>query len=102
LPFLLDLDLREDRNQIWRTAHRFEEWSSFSEMAVRLVTCGTSEADAERILSMQRNIAGLHGTRFGLSSMEARLREWASRPTEVHAIHAAMDEDDELDDSDAD
>jgi hypothetical protein len=30
--------------------------------------------DAERILSMQRNIAGLHGTRFGLVFMEARLR----------------------------
>jgi hypothetical protein len=38
-------------------------------------TCWGCILDAEHILSMQRNIAGLHATRFGLPSMEARLRE---------------------------
>jgi hypothetical protein len=75
---------------------------NLSELALRLVTCGTPEADAERLLSMQRNTAGLHGTRFGLPSMEARLREWSNRPTQVHVSLGAMGGGDELDDSDAD
>jgi hypothetical protein len=53
------------------------------------------EADAELLLSMQRNITGLHGTRFGLPSMEARLREWANRPTQVQVGLGAMDVGDE-------
>jgi hypothetical protein len=61
-----------------------------SELVLQLVACGTSEADAERLLSMQSNIAGLHGTRFGLPSMEARLREWANRPTQVQVSLGAM------------
>jgi hypothetical protein len=38
------------------------------------MSCGTSEADAERLFSLERNIAGLHGTRFSLPGMVARLR----------------------------
>jgi hypothetical protein len=87
---------------IWRAAHRFEEWPGLSELAVRLMTCGTSEADAERLLPMHRKIAGLHGTRFGIPSMEARLREWANRPTQVQVSLGVMNGGDELDDSDAD
>jgi hypothetical protein len=49
-----------------------------SEFALQMMTCGPSEADAERSLSMQRNIAGLHGTRFGLLLMDARLRKWVN------------------------
>jgi hypothetical protein len=33
-----------------------------------------SKASAQRVLLMQTNIAGLHGTRFGIRTMEARLR----------------------------
>jgi hypothetical protein len=73
-----------------------------SELALRIVTCETSEADVERLLSIQRNIAGLHGTRFGLPSMDARLREWANRPTQVLVSVGAMDGGNELDNSDAD
>jgi hypothetical protein len=68
------------------------------ELALRFVTCGTSEAGAERFLSMQRNIAGLRGTRFGPPSMEARLREWANRQTQVQVNLGAMGGGDELDD----
>jgi hypothetical protein len=81
VPFLQHLDGREEPNMIWRAAHRFEEWFALSEFALPLVTCGTSEADTERLLSMQCNIAGLHGTSFDLPSMEANLREWVSHPT---------------------
>jgi hypothetical protein len=73
-----------------------------SKLALQLVTCGTSEADVERLLSMQRDIAGLHKTRFGLPSMEACLREWANRPMKVQVNLGAMAGGDELDHSDAD
>jgi hypothetical protein len=102
VPFLQRLNGSEEPNMIWRAAHRFEEWSALSELALRIVTYGMSEADTERLLSMQCNIAGLHGTRFSLPSMEARLREWANRPTQVQVSLGAMGGRDELDDSDAD
>jgi hypothetical protein len=57
VPFLQHLDGSEEPNMIWRAAHRFKEWSALSELALRLVTCGRSEADVERLLSVQRNIA---------------------------------------------
>jgi hypothetical protein len=98
VAFLQHLDGSEKPNMIWRAAHRFEEWSALSELALQLVICRTSETDAEHLLSMQRNIAGRHRTRFGLPSMEARLREWTNRPTQVQASLGG----DELDDSDAD
>jgi hypothetical protein len=63
------------------------------------VTGATSEADAERLFLMQRNISGLHGTRFGLPSMEARLRERVNPPTQVQVSVGAMGRGDELDDS---
>lgn len=72
--FVLDPSARESVNSMWRIAHRYEKWSTFADLALRLISCGTSEADAERVLSMQKNIASLHGTRFGISTMEARLR----------------------------
>jgi hypothetical protein len=75
---------------------------NLSELVLRLATCGTSEADAKYLLSMQYNIAGLHRTRFGLPSMEASLREWANRPTQVQVSLGAMGGGDELDDSDVD
>jgi hypothetical protein len=83
VSLLHHLDGSEEPNMIWRAVHRFEEWSALSELALRLVTCGMSEADTERLLSMQRKIAGLHGKRFGLPSMEARLREWVNCSTQV-------------------
>jgi hypothetical protein len=102
VPFLQHLDGSEEPNVIWRAVHRFEKCSALFELALRLVTCGTSEADAKRLLSMKRNIARLHGTRSGLPSMEVRLREWANRPTQVQVSLGAMGGGDELDDSDAD
>jgi hypothetical protein len=61
VSFMRDGNFIDDPNSNWQTAHRLEDWQSFSELALRFVTCGTFEADAERILSMQRNVAGLHG-----------------------------------------
>jgi hypothetical protein len=74
IPFALDEAAQGSVNSLWRIAHRYEKWTSFADLALRLVSSGVSEADAERILSMQKNIAGLHGTRFGRTTMEARIR----------------------------
>jgi hypothetical protein len=46
----------------------------FAELGLRIVPCTTSESDAERILSMQKSVAGLHGTRFTIAGMTDRLR----------------------------
>jgi hypothetical protein len=62
-------------------------------------TCWACVLDAERILSMQRNIAGLHAKRSRLPSLEARLREWAHRPTQVELTRGATGEENKLDDS---
>jgi hypothetical protein len=70
--FLLDVSVLISPDQLWGRAHRYEQWSQFSELALRLVSCPPSESDAGRTLSTQRNILGLHGTRFGL---EACLKE---------------------------
>jgi hypothetical protein len=48
VPFLQHLDGSKEPNVIWRAAHRFEKCSALFELALRLVTCGTSEADAAR------------------------------------------------------
>jgi hypothetical protein len=71
---LLDSIALSSPDQIWRAAHRYDQWSGFAELALRLVSCSTSESDAERVLSMQKSIAALHGTRFGIRGIEARLR----------------------------
>jgi hypothetical protein len=102
VSFFQHLDGSEEPNMIWRAANRFEEWSSLSELTLRLATCGTSEANTKRVLSMQRNIAGFYRTRFSLPSIEARLRDWANRPTQVQVSLGAMGGGDERDDSDAD
>jgi hypothetical protein len=80
-PFVLDQAAHESVNCLWRIAHRYQMWAPFADLALRLISCGVSEADAERLLSLQRNIAGLHGTRFGIATMEARLRSRTATST---------------------
>jgi hypothetical protein len=63
-------------------------------------TCWACIRDANRILSMQRNVALLHGKQFGLPSMEASLREWANCPTQVQLTRGAPGQGNQLDDSD--
>jgi hypothetical protein len=51
-----------------------------ADLALGLVSCGVSEAAADRVLSMQEDIACLHGTRFGISTIEARLTSAKTLP----------------------
>jgi hypothetical protein len=46
---------------IWTHAHQYDDWRDFAEIALRILTLGTSEADGERIISTHRDIASLKG-----------------------------------------
>ena len=60
---------------IWRRAPaNNEEWRHFSDIALRFITIGASEADCERSLSKQRDIQGLHTTNIRMDTLDARLR----------------------------
>ena len=66
--------LMTNENNLWRSAHKYEEWSELATIALRFVTVGTSEADVERILSVQKNIMGDHMVNAGTKMMFARLQ----------------------------
>jgi hypothetical protein len=123
IPFTLDNAAPESANSLWRIAHRYEIGASFAVLAPRLISCGVSEADAEHVLSMQHNVAGLHGTRFAIKRTEVRLRTTGAssagrlprirsrammtRPGEDFETWRAMEpgdeeEDDDKDDDDSD
>jgi hypothetical protein len=59
---------------IWRNAHIYDAWREFSEVALRVVTLGTSEADVERIISVHRDIASLKSTRYSHATIRSRLQ----------------------------
>jgi hypothetical protein len=59
---------------IWRNAHLYGAWREFSEVAIRIVTLGTSEADVERLISVHRDIASLKSTRYSHSTIRNRLQ----------------------------
>jgi hypothetical protein len=62
-------------NRMWREAHRWKDWNDFSDLALRLVSCATSESDAERVLSLEKDIIGYHGTQFRLGG-RSEVRIW--------------------------
>jgi hypothetical protein len=79
--FVLDEGAKELANFMWCIAHPDERLTGFADLALHVVSCGVSEADAEGVLSMHKTIAGLHGTRFGIRTMEVRLRYAIALPT---------------------
>jgi hypothetical protein len=52
-----------------------------ADLALRLVSCEVPEADAGHVLVMQKDIPSLHGRRYGIRTMEARLRSARLLPT---------------------
>ena len=64
----------QDPNTFWRNMHLLDEFKEFSLLALHFVTLATSEADAKRMLSLQKNVMGLHMTNVGSDCLEARLR----------------------------
>jgi hypothetical protein len=69
---------------LWRTAYAYREGRIFAELALRLVSSGTSESGAERTLSMAKHITGIHGTRYGLDTLRARLITLQARRILLH------------------
>jgi hypothetical protein len=59
---------------IWRHAHQSDRRRDFSEIAMRIVTLGTSEADVERMISTHRDVASLQGTRYSHRTLRSRLQ----------------------------
>jgi hypothetical protein len=52
--FVLDQSARELVNSLWCVTHRYDGWTVFADLALRLVSCRVSVVDAERVLSMQK------------------------------------------------
>jgi hypothetical protein len=66
LPLTLD--------QYWRRFHgRSDELARLARVAIRLTILGCSEADAERLVSIQRTIPGLHGMNYRTDMFHARV-----------------------------
>lgn len=55
-------------------------WGPLAEVAMILVSCAVSEADVERLLSVQKNIQGSTTTNISAEGLTARLRLYGSRP----------------------
>ena len=66
--------LFKNPNDFWRTMYLLDEWKDFSLLALHFITLPTSEADVERVLSVQREIMGTKMTNLGTLTLESRLR----------------------------
>ena len=65
---------KTNENDLWRKAHMFSQWREFSDLAIRFISIGTSEADVERSFSLQKSIANLYTYNINPETMESRLR----------------------------
>jgi hypothetical protein len=73
-------------NDMWRLAHPLRKWREFSHLALRLITATTSESEAERMLSLEKDVIGHHGTRFSYDGLRNRI--WgvlAKRSAQIEA-----------------
>ena len=59
---------------MWQEAHKFEKLRALSEVALRLVSVGTSESDVERINSMHKFLVHERMTNISPENLLARLR----------------------------
>jgi hypothetical protein len=57
---------------MWAFAGTDERWTTFAALAQRIVGMTPSEAEVERIISIQRDLVGTHGTRFGQGVFQSR------------------------------
>ena len=59
---------------MWKEAHKFGKFRAISEVALRLVSVGTSESDVERINSMHKFLVHERMTNISPANLLARLR----------------------------
>jgi hypothetical protein len=67
----------------------------FADLAVRPISCGISKADAGCVLSIQKNVISLQGTRLGTTTTKTPLRRVrplpAKRPDQGEVVSASAD-----------
>jgi hypothetical protein len=78
-PLLGDRSIDRLPDRIWWNANQYDDWRDFAELAMRIVTIGTSEADVERIISIHRDIASHKGTQYSHRTFRNRLQLRISR-----------------------
>lgn len=65
---------------MWREMVRYtENIMDFAKLALHFITMGVSEADAERIISIQKDVMGRKSTKMGTEVLTARLRMHTSK-----------------------
>jgi hypothetical protein len=57
---------------MWKTIATTDEWMGFAEVALRLVSLAVSEAEVERVISVQRDIIGTKGGRTRETTLTTR------------------------------
>jgi hypothetical protein len=57
---------------MWAIAGTDERWTGFASLALRVVGMTPSEAEVERVISIQRDLVGTHGTRFSQDVFRSR------------------------------
>jgi hypothetical protein len=57
---------------MWAIAATDERWTTFATLAQRVVGITPSEAEVERVISIQRDLVGTHGTRFSQDVFRSR------------------------------
>jgi hypothetical protein len=67
-------DTLTDEDIHWRTVHALgDKWKDLGRIGVRSASMATSEAEVERLLSVQKTVQGIHGVHFGTATLDARL-----------------------------
>lgn len=60
-------------NDYWRRIHQFNEFKDLATLGIRLASIGVSEAEVERIFSVQKRIMGQNTFNMGTKTLHNRL-----------------------------
>lgn len=63
----------ESMNDYWRRIHQFNEFKDLATLGIRLASIGVSEAEVERIFSVQKRIMGQNTFNMGTKTLHNRL-----------------------------
>lgn len=69
----LEIKKDETMNDYWRRVHQYNEFKDLSVLGVRLSSIGVSEAEVERIFSVQKRMLGQHTFNMGTETLHNRL-----------------------------
>jgi hypothetical protein len=69
----LEFSHKVDTDKNWREVHGGEGYRQVAHLALRFVTAGTSEAEVERVINVQRHSQGIDGKDYRTDTIRARL-----------------------------